>query len=110
MNNPIAPLHPAEILSESGFTLPFNLIYRASHIPFTSTTPDSSPDLPRGFRRSFTRRPIAPATPTSFSQLSKLPPTLPDTMATEGPEPTEVMEEQIPHEEGGEEEVRIAIL
>lgn len=30
-------------------------------------------------------------------------------MATEGPEPTEIMEEQIPHEEGGEEEVRIAI-
>lgn len=30
-------------------------------------------------------------------------------MATEGPEPTEIMEEKIPHEEGGEEEVRIAI-
>jgi len=109
MNNPIAPLHPAKILSESGFTLLFYLIYRDSHIPSTSTTPDSSPGPPHDFRRSFTRRPIAPATPNIVSQLFKLPPTLPDTMATEGPEPTEIMEEQIPHEEGGEEEVRIAI-
>ncbi|KAJ6103116.1 hypothetical protein N7486_005543 [Penicillium sp. IBT 16267x] len=31
-------------------------------------------------------------------------------MATEGPEPTEVMEEQIPHEEGGEEEEEIAAM